>query len=144
MRELSVPALIIQGEPDASIPIELSGLRQAELLPHSPLIIYRDAPNGLYLTHGGRLDHDLTRFIETNAVSTPDRARDQGGARHRHPRRAPALLAGRDGWDYLYPRVAMLGADGTRHDRRRRRCRRSPPAAGRRPRRSRRAQLWQP
>jgi non-heme chloroperoxidase len=80
MRELRTPTLIIHGDHDASIPIELSGLKQAELLPHSHLIVYENAPHGLYLTHGSRFNHDLTSFIEDNAASTAERGTTVAGS----------------------------------------------------------------
>ncbi len=62
MPGVSVPALIIQGDRDASIPIEISGYKQAELLPNSRLVVYQNGPHGLYLTHHDRLTRDLAEF----------------------------------------------------------------------------------
>ncbi len=64
MPKIRLPMLIIQGERDESIPIEISGRRQAQLLPRSRLVVYENAPHGLYLTHGERLSQDLIAFIE--------------------------------------------------------------------------------
>jgi len=63
LQRLAVPTLIIQGDRDASIPIELSGQRQAELIPNSRLVVYENAPHGLYVTHRDRLNADLLRFV---------------------------------------------------------------------------------
>jgi non-heme chloroperoxidase len=63
LRAIDVPALIIQGDRDASIPLELSGRRQHELLRDSRLVVYENAPHGLYLSHAERLSNDLVRFV---------------------------------------------------------------------------------
>jgi non-heme chloroperoxidase len=60
---LSVPTLIIHGDHDASIPLEISGVRQHQLLADSHLIVYENAPHGLYLTHTDRLNDDLVAFV---------------------------------------------------------------------------------
>ena len=69
--EVTVPTLIIQGDHDASIPFELSGARQAELMPHSQVIVNKNAPHGLYLSHGDRLNQDLLEFVAAGASSLP-------------------------------------------------------------------------
>jgi non-heme chloroperoxidase len=62
--EIAVPALIVHGDSDVSIPIEISGHRQAELIPGSELIVYENGPHGLYLTHRDRLNADLLEFVK--------------------------------------------------------------------------------
>jgi non-heme chloroperoxidase len=64
LRDIAVPTLIVHGDTDVSIPIELSGHRQAELIPGSELIVYENAPHGLYLTHRDRLNADLVQFAK--------------------------------------------------------------------------------
>jgi non-heme chloroperoxidase len=61
--EIAVPTLIVHGDHDASVPIEMSSLPLVDLIPGGRLIVYEDAPHGLYLTHGGRLSDDLRDFI---------------------------------------------------------------------------------
>jgi non-heme chloroperoxidase len=63
LTKISVPTLIIQGDHDMSIPLELSGRVCAELINGAELIVYENAPHGLYLTHRDRLNEDLLRFI---------------------------------------------------------------------------------
>ena len=69
LRDVQVPALVIQGDKDASIPIELAGYRQHELLPNSRLVVYENAPHGLYLTHRDNLTEDLVAFIADEGPS---------------------------------------------------------------------------
>lgn len=78
LTSLTVPALIIQGDHDASIPLPAAGLRQHELVPNSRLIVYENAPHGLYLTHADRLNRDLSAFVKgdltANVLAAADRA----------------------------------------------------------------------
>ncbi len=60
---ISVPALIIHGDNDASAPIDLTGRPTARLIPNAELKIYEGAPHGLFLTHKDRLNADLLGFI---------------------------------------------------------------------------------
>jgi pimeloyl-ACP methyl ester carboxylesterase len=64
---LSLPTLIIQGDADASAPLQLTGARTAELIPNCRLLIYKNAPHGLYLTHRERLNSDLLAFIDAGS-----------------------------------------------------------------------------
>ena len=58
------PVLLIHGDRDRSMPIEMSGQPTAELLPDCRLLTYRDAPHGLMFTHRDRLHADVLGFIE--------------------------------------------------------------------------------
>ena len=64
MTKIAVPSLIIQGDHDDSIPVELSGQVCAELVRGSTFRLYEDAPHGLYLTHRDRLTADLLSFVK--------------------------------------------------------------------------------
>jgi non-heme chloroperoxidase len=64
LTDVTVPTLIIQGDHDASIPLELSGKRTVELIPGARLKVYENAPHGLYLTHRDQLNSDLLAFIK--------------------------------------------------------------------------------
>jgi pimeloyl-ACP methyl ester carboxylesterase len=65
---ISVPTLIVQGDADASAPLPLTGARTAELIPGCRLLVYENAPHGLYLTHRERLNADLLAFIEDHTT----------------------------------------------------------------------------
>jgi pimeloyl-ACP methyl ester carboxylesterase len=64
---LSVPTLVVQGDADASAPLPLTGARTAKLVPNCRLLVYENAPHGLYLTHRERLNVDLLAFIDTHS-----------------------------------------------------------------------------
>lgn len=63
VRAISIPTLLIHGDSDASCPLEITGAKTAELVPHSRLVVYANAPHGLFLTHVRRLNEDLLAFV---------------------------------------------------------------------------------
>jgi pimeloyl-ACP methyl ester carboxylesterase len=64
MVAVRIPTLIIQGDHDQSIPVELSGQVAAGLISGSVLTVYQNAPHGLYLTHRDRLTADILEFAK--------------------------------------------------------------------------------
>jgi non-heme chloroperoxidase len=64
LAKLRVPTLVIQGDADASAPLPLTGTRTAALVGDCRLVVYKNAPHGLYLTHRERVDRNLLAFIE--------------------------------------------------------------------------------
>jgi non-heme chloroperoxidase len=68
LETLSLPTLIVQGDADASAPLPLTGARTAELLPNCRLLVYENAPHGLYLTHREKFNADLLAFMEDHAA----------------------------------------------------------------------------
>lgn len=61
--KITLPVLIIQGDRDASAPLERTGSKTAALIPGSRLIVYEGAPHGLMFTHVDRFNADLRSFI---------------------------------------------------------------------------------
>ena len=64
LRALTVPALIVHGAIDFSAPVEVTGRRTAEIVPHAP---YRENPtggHGLYTSHAAEFNNDLLEFIK--------------------------------------------------------------------------------
>ena len=61
---MAVPTLIIQGDKDASAPLEITGRRVAALTPGARLIVYEGAPHGLFVTHVDRLNADIAAFAK--------------------------------------------------------------------------------
>jgi len=53
--KIDVPALIIHGDSDKSMPIEISGEKSAQLVPNNQFVVYENGPHGLYMTHADRL-----------------------------------------------------------------------------------------
>jgi pimeloyl-ACP methyl ester carboxylesterase len=62
---VTVPVLVIQGDKDASTPLETSGRRYAALAPNAELVVYEGAPHGLMFTHIERLNGDILQFARS-------------------------------------------------------------------------------
>ena len=63
LRDVTVPALLIHGDVDASAPLPLTGARTAKLLPNCTFKVYEGAPHGLFITHKQRVNADVLQFI---------------------------------------------------------------------------------
>ncbi len=63
MPHIKVPTLIIHGDKDQIVPIEVSGDRTAKMIPNARYIVYEDAPHGFYYTEKDKLNQDLLSFI---------------------------------------------------------------------------------
>lgn len=63
MRAIDVPTLIVHGDRDRSMPVEITGEPSAVLIPGSRLLVYQGAPHGLMFTHMGELNADLVAFM---------------------------------------------------------------------------------
>jgi non-heme chloroperoxidase len=57
------PTLIIHGDQDQVVPIDVGGRASAKLLPYARLLVYEGAPHGLTDTHKERVNADLLAFI---------------------------------------------------------------------------------
>lgn len=69
LSRLSLPALVLHGGADASAPLPLTGARTAELLPNCRLVVYENAPHGLYRTHREMVNADLLAFIDDHTAA---------------------------------------------------------------------------
>ncbi|RMI34912.1 alpha/beta fold hydrolase [Nocardia stercoris] len=64
LRGITVPVLVVHGDADFSAPVEVTGRRTAELVPHAVFHEYPAAGHGLYVTHADRLNADLLDFVK--------------------------------------------------------------------------------
>jgi len=62
LQGITLPALVIHGSADASIPVQF-GRRTAEYIPGCLYKEYEGAPHGLFLTHIDSLTKDILQFI---------------------------------------------------------------------------------
>ncbi|MCU1326178.1 MAG: alpha/beta hydrolase fold protein [Bryobacterales bacterium] len=69
LRNITIPVLVIHGTDDHTVPIDKSGRRVKEFLPHAMVIEYDGEPHGLFVTAADRLNADLLQFIQTGDVS---------------------------------------------------------------------------
>ena len=63
LEKFTFPTLIIHGDDDQIVPIELSALRTARTIRNSTLKIYEGGPHGLTDTHKDQLNTDLLAFL---------------------------------------------------------------------------------
>lgn len=62
-REVAVPTLIVHGDADVMVPLEVSSRRVAGEIPHAELKVYENASHGPFISHKGRLIRDLLAFL---------------------------------------------------------------------------------
>ncbi|MGI4803209.1 MAG: alpha/beta fold hydrolase [Janthinobacterium lividum] len=60
---VKIPALIIHGDDDKTVPIKTAGEQAARLLPDADFKVYDGAPHGLLITEKEKLTADLINFI---------------------------------------------------------------------------------
>ncbi|NLB58261.1 MAG: alpha/beta hydrolase [Gammaproteobacteria bacterium] len=63
LAEFDMPTLVIHGDDDQIVPIDLSGRASSALVRGATLIEYPNAPHGLADTHKDRLNQDLLGFL---------------------------------------------------------------------------------
>jgi non-heme chloroperoxidase len=63
LTKFDVPTLVIHGDDDQIVPIDISGKASAALIKNAELIIYAVAPHGLTDTHKNKLNQDLLKFL---------------------------------------------------------------------------------
>ncbi len=64
LKSIHVPALIVHGTADKTVPIDASGRAAAIAIPNSTLHEYDGAPHGLFATHREKLTEDLLAFLK--------------------------------------------------------------------------------
>jgi non-heme chloroperoxidase len=62
LRALDLPVHIIQGDRDASLPLDITGRPSAQVIRGASLAVYDGAPHGLFVTHAERLNADIELF----------------------------------------------------------------------------------
>ncbi|HVX49843.1 MAG TPA: alpha/beta hydrolase [Chitinophagaceae bacterium] len=68
MAAFTVPTLVIHGDSDKIVPVEISGQVAHEMIPGSQFVTYDNAPHGLFYTHRQRLNRDLYSFINNQPL----------------------------------------------------------------------------
>ncbi|MFV5697690.1 alpha/beta fold hydrolase [Flavobacterium sp. ZT3R17] len=65
MASVNVPTLIIHGDEDKTVPIEITSEIATKLIPDNKFIIYEGAPHGLFYIEKDRLNKDLLEFLNS-------------------------------------------------------------------------------
>jgi non-heme chloroperoxidase len=64
LEKFDVPTLILHGEDDQVVPVDVGGRASAKIVKHATLKFYPGAPHGLTDTHKEQLNADLLAFIK--------------------------------------------------------------------------------
>ncbi|ALM82191.1 alpha/beta fold hydrolase [Bordetella sp. N] len=64
LKKIRVPTLIIHGDDDQIVPLQISGQRSVELIKHAKLVVYKGGSHGLQYTHRDALNADLLAFAK--------------------------------------------------------------------------------
>ena len=64
MRAFTVPTLVIHGDADQTVPIDVSGRVAARMITGAKLVEYGGAAHGLFFTEKDRLNADLLAFLQ--------------------------------------------------------------------------------
>jgi len=65
LKKFDVPTLIMQGDADQIVPIEVGSLRSVKLIKNAKLKIYPGAPHGLCTTLADQVNADLLAFLKS-------------------------------------------------------------------------------
>lgn len=69
MKAINVPTLIIHGDADKTVPIELTGEMAAQMINDNHFIRYEGAPHGFFYTEKEKLNRDLISFIRESVLT---------------------------------------------------------------------------
>ncbi|MFV8353616.1 alpha/beta fold hydrolase [Flavobacterium sp. XS2P14] len=65
MASVNVPTLIIHGDEDKTVPMEITSEIAAKLIPDNKFIVYEGAPHGLFYIEKDKLNKDLLEFLHS-------------------------------------------------------------------------------
>lgn len=63
IESVTVPTLVIHGDADAIVPLEVSGQRTHESIPGSELVVIKDGPHGINTSHAEEFNAALVDFL---------------------------------------------------------------------------------
>jgi len=69
MKAINVPTLIIHGDADQTVPIEVTGEQAAQMINDNHFIRYEGAPHGFFYTEKEKLNRDLISFIRESVLT---------------------------------------------------------------------------
>ena len=65
LKAIDVPTLVLHGDDDQVVPIDISGKKSAEFVKGAELKVYEGAPHGIPTTHKDRVNEDLLAFAKS-------------------------------------------------------------------------------
>ena len=85
LKKFDVPTLILHGDDDQVVPIDVTARRSAKLIPGAILKVYEGAPHGMCTTLKDQINADLLEFIGTRQEQKAEKRKFGGGAETRKP-----------------------------------------------------------
>ena len=71
LKKITVPTMVIHGDSDAIVPLEVSGERAAAMIPGSTLVIIKGGPHGINVTHAAEFNRALLGFLSGSIPEKP-------------------------------------------------------------------------
>ena len=68
LSSIKIPALVIHGDADKTVPIKISSDQAALMLPNVQYKVYEGAPHGLFITDKVALTNDILSFVNNGTV----------------------------------------------------------------------------
>jgi non-heme chloroperoxidase len=65
LRKMTIPTLVLQGDDDQIVPIDIASRRSVKILPSANLKEYPGAPHGMCVTHADEVNADLLEFLRS-------------------------------------------------------------------------------
>ena len=73
LKKFDIPTLVIHGDDDQIVPINVGGLRAAKMIKDARLEVIKGAPHGLMSTHKDQFNTELMQFVkETSSADAVD------------------------------------------------------------------------
>jgi non-heme chloroperoxidase len=64
LKKIEVPTLVMHGDDDQIVPIEIAGMKSSKLIKNAKLKVYKGAPHGMCTTHKNIINEDLLAFFK--------------------------------------------------------------------------------
>lgn len=64
LKKFDIPTLVLQGEDDQIVPLNISGLLSSKMIPNASLKIYPGAPHGVCSVLKDQVNADLLEFFK--------------------------------------------------------------------------------
>ena len=75
LKKFDIPTLVIHGDDDQIVPINITGLRTAKMIEGATLKVYKGAPHGLMNTNREQFNADLLQFANEGTKAAESAAR---------------------------------------------------------------------
>jgi non-heme chloroperoxidase len=89
LKKLDVPTLILHGDDDQVVPIDVTAMRSSKLIPGATLKVYKGAPHGMCTTLKDQINTDLLEFIGTRQEKKVEKRKFGVDAEIRTPTQEP-------------------------------------------------------